>query len=110
MKEEQKNNLETTNDDNIISAIGYIWLLFLVPLLLKKGNKYCEFHAKQGMVLFIASIILMVIGVVPILGWIIAFFGWIAIIIFALLGFVNALQGKEWEMPYLSKYAKKINL
>lgn len=110
MQEEQKDNSNITNDDNIISAIGYIWLLFLVPLLLKKGNKYCEFHVKQGLVLFITSIVLMVIAIVPFLGWIIAFFGWIIVIIFALLGFINALQGKQWEMPYLGKYAKKINL
>ncbi len=106
----QQDNLLNTTDDNIIAAIGYLWLLFLVPLLLKKGNKFCEFHAKQGLVLFIFSLIITVIGALPILGWLIAFFGWILIIIFALIGFVNALQGKEWEIPYLGKYAKRINL
>jgi len=28
----------------------------------------------------------------------------------SVLGIINALQGKKWEMPYLGKYAKKINL
>lgn len=99
-----------TQDDKIIAAIGYLWLLFLVPLLLKKDNEYCQFHAKQGLVLFVASIIIMIIGIIPVLGWIITFFGWIIIVIFALLGFVNALQGRKWEIPYLGKYAQKINL
>lgn len=117
MSEEKKQKSESTpvgqtpmQDDKIIAAIGYLWLLFLIPLLLKKNNDYCQFHAKQGLVLFVFSFIIMILGVIPILGWLIAFVGWVIIVIFALLGFVNALQGRKWEMPYLGKYAGKINL
>jgi len=97
-------------DNKIIAAIGYIWILFLIPLLLKSKNEYCQFHAKQGLVLFGFSILISIIGVVPVLGWLIGFFGWIVVIIFTVLGFVNALQGRKWKMPYLGKFAKKINL
>lgn len=100
-----------SQDDKIIAAIGYLWLLFLVPLLLKKNNEYCQFHAKQGLVLFIFSLVVMILGAIPVLGWLIIIpLGWIIIIIFALLGFINALQGRKWEMPYLGKYAQRINL
>jgi len=100
-----------TPDENIISAIGYIWLLFLIPLFLKKDSQYCQFHAKQGMVLFIFSLLVMILGGVPVVGWLIIMpLGWLAIIILTLLGFVNALQGKQWKMPILGKWAKKINL
>jgi len=97
-------------DEKIIAAIGYFWILFLVPLLLKKNSEYCQFHAKQSMVLFITSIALIIINIIPVLGWIISFLGWIGIIIFGLLGFVNALQGRKWEVPVLGKFAEKINL
>jgi len=99
-----------SGDDKIIAAIGYIWILFLIPLFLKKNNKYCLFHAKQGLVLFVAGIILMVINIIPVLGWLISFFGWIIIVIFSILGFINALQGREWKLPFLSSFAEKINL
>lgn len=100
-----------SSDEKIITAIGYLWILFLVPLILKKNNAFCQFHAKQGLVLFIFSLIVSILGALPLLGWLIILpLGWIIIVIFSLLGFVNALQGKEWEMPYLGKYAKKINL
>jgi len=101
---------KNTSDDKIIAAIGYIWILFLIPLLLKSKNEYCQFHAKQGLVLFGFSIIISIIGVIPILGWLVAFLGWIIVVIFTILGFLNALQGKKWQMPYLGKFAKKINL
>jgi uncharacterized membrane protein len=98
-------------DEKIISAIGYIWLLFLIPLLLKKDSEYCQFHAKQGMLLFVFSLAVMILGGVPVLGWlIITPLGWIAILILTVIGFVNALSGKKWEMPILGKWAKKIDL
>lgn len=113
MSKEKQNNVPqptSATDDNIIAAIGYLWLLFLVPLFLKKNSEYCQFHAKQGLVLFATSIILLVINIIPVLGWIICFFGHIALIILSALGFVNALQGKRWELPFLGQFTKKINL
>lgn len=97
-------------ENKVIAAIGYIWVLFLVPLLGKKESKFAQFHAKQGLVLFIASIILMVIGWIPILGWLIFFVGGISILIFSIMGIIKALQGEYWEMPLVGQYAKKINL
>ena len=98
-------------DERVIAALSYIWVLVLIPLLTKKDNEYCQFHAKQGLLLFIGSFVVMVLGMIPILGWLIILpLGWLAILILSILGIINALQGKKWEMPYLGKYAEKINL
>ncbi len=98
-------------DEKIIAALSYLWILVLIPLLAKKDSEYCQFHAKQGLVLFVASFAIMVLGMIPFLGWFIVLpLGWLAITIFSVLGIINALQGKKWEIPYIGKYAKKINL
>ena len=104
--------LETKKQDaRIMAALSYIWVLVLIPILTKKDDEYVQFHAKQGLVLFIGSFVVMVLGMIPILGWLIILpLGWLAIIVLSILGIVNALAGKKWEMPFLSKYAKKINL
>ena len=52
----------------------------------------------------------MIIGSVPILGWVISFFGWLAIFILVVMGIIKALQGEKWELPYLGRLASKINL
>jgi len=89
-------------DNKFLSAIGYIWFLFLVPLFLKRDSKFAQFHAKQGLVIFIVELL----GFIPIIGW----FLYIVAIVFVVLGIKAALEGKYWEMPILGKYAKKINL
>jgi len=112
----EKNNFMTdtkntlSQDDKIIAALSYVWLLFLIPMFLKKNNAFCQFHAKQGLILFLCSLVLYVVGAIPVLGWLIAFVGWISVAIFSILGIVNSLQGIKWEIPILGKYAKKIDL
>ena len=115
MPEEKKADVSQggspTQDEKVLAAIAYIWVLCLVPLLTKKDSEYCQFHAKQGLVLFIASFAVMVLGMIPILGWLIILpLGWIAIVILSILGIVNALQGKRWKMPYLGKDRKSTRL
>jgi len=93
-------------DNKVIAAIGYVWILCLVPLFLKRHSKFAQFHAKQGLVLFIVEIFGWLIFWIPLVGWLLG----VLILIFAILGIMNALQGNYWEMPILGKYAKKINL
>ena len=93
-------------DNKVIAAIGYVWILCLVPLFLKRHSKFAQFHAKQGLVLFIVEIFGWLILWIPLVGWLLG----ALILIFAILGIMNSLQGNYWEMPILGKYAKKINL
>jgi len=97
-------------DNKILAIIGYLGILCLVPLLGKKESKYCQFHGKQGLVLFIAWVVVNIVAVVPFLGWLIAFFGNIACLILMIVGILNASKGEMKELPVLGEYAKKINL
>ena len=105
---------DDVEDNKVIAAIGYLWILCLVPLLAKKGSKFAQFHGKQGLVLTVVSIILWVVGFIlvfiPIIGWLILFVAWITIIVLAVMGIIKSLNGEYWEMPILGEYAKKIKL
>jgi uncharacterized membrane protein len=92
-----------------LAWLSYIWLLFLVPLLAKKDNKFCKFHAKQGLVLFIAEIIVSIINIIPILGQIIWLLCALCFLIIAIMGIVQSLGGKYWKMPVLGGFAEKFN-
>jgi len=97
-------------DNKVVAAIGYIGILCLIPLLLKPKSAFAKFHGKQGLILVVAWVINFFIGIIPVLGWLLAFIGTIALIILSLLGIIKALAGEYWQMPYLSDYAEKIKL
>ena len=52
-----------------MAAIAYIGILFLIPLLAKKDSEFAQYHAKQGLVLFIVDIIASFLSWIPVIGW-----------------------------------------
>jgi len=108
--EDNKPKGSDVDENKLLAAIGYIGILCLVPLLGKKDSKFAQFHGKQGLVLCIAWVINFFVGLIPIIGWLVAFVGTIALLVLSILGIIKALAGEFWEMPYLAEYAKKINL
>jgi len=106
MTQVQKTSDSDVENNKIMAAISYVWILCLVPLFLKRRSKFCQFHAKQGLVLFIIEVIGWLIFWIPLIGWLLFIF----ILVMAVMGIMNAMQGNYWEMPILGKYARKINL
>ncbi len=102
----------TIEEGKIWAFIGYWGILFLVPLLGKKDNKFALFHGKQGLVLFIFWIIVVwILGFIPIIGWFIFRpLGWLICVILAIIGMVKSLQGQYWKMPVLGDIAEKIKI
>ena len=90
-------------DNKVLSLFAYLGILFLIPLLAAPNSKYARFHANQGLVLFLANIVISVVAVIPILGWIVAIVGGIASFVFSILGIVNAVTGKAKELPIIGK-------
>jgi len=109
---------KSIEEGKIFAFIGYWGLLFLVPILAKKDNKFAVFHGKQGMVLvmaFIADFIIMAIfGWIPVLALIISgILCWLVfftLVVFGIIGMIQALTGKYWKMPILGDIAEKIKI
>ena len=97
------------SDYNWLAAVAYIWILFVIPLLLKRDDAFVQHHAKQGMILFVLEVLVAIFGGIPILGWFLILpLGSLFAILLAVLGIMHALQGDMWQMPFLGKFAKKI--
>lgn len=109
MTDEVKKEPQEVLDGKPYAILAYLWILCLIPLLLKKENKFALFHAKQGLVLFIAEIVIGFVGVIPVLGWAILFFGTFLFGILSLIGIVQVLMGVYWKMPVVGDIAEKIN-
>lgn len=109
-EEIKKNGDSESTEDKAFAAIGYIGVLCFIPLFLKKDSVFVQFHAKQGLVLFIAWVISCFFNILPFVGWVAASVAYIALLILSVIGFVHALSGRYWKMPYLSEYAEKIKL
>ena len=94
-------------DKNLIAILSYFGILFLIPMLAAKDSRFAQFHAKQGLVLFIAEIATTLVAWIPIIGWIGGPILYIIWFIFSIIGIVNVLGGKQTMLPVIGKFASK---
>ncbi|HBR80792.1 MAG: hypothetical protein UX09_C0017G0009 [Candidatus Uhrbacteria bacterium GW2011_GWE2_45_35] len=103
-------NSKDIEENKLLAAIGYLGILCLIPLLAKKDSAFCQFHGKQGLVIFIVWIVLSFINILPFIGQIIWLLGSLVLAVLVVMGMIHALNGEEWEVPVLGQYAKQIKL
>ncbi len=99
----------------IMAVFCYLWILILIPALTKaKEDPFVKYHLRQGLTLVIFIIIGWFveagIGWFPIFGSAIANVWWLASFILAVIGIVNALGGKEKQLPFIGKFAGEIGV
>jgi uncharacterized membrane protein len=81
------------------------YIIFLIPLLAAKESKFAMYHANQGLTLFLVAVIAnVVLGVIPIIGWIILPFANLGITVLAILGIIAAAQGQGKPLPLIGAY------
>jgi len=103
------------SNDKVYGVLSYIGILWLVGLLAGK-TEFARFHANQGLVLFIAEIILgiaagivaVILNFIPIIGAIIV--GLISAVVslgslaLMIMGIVNAAQGQMKPLPVIGGF------
>lgn len=110
-QEKEKSSAPTSKKkEDGIAILSYLGILFLIPLLVRRDDDFCQYHAKQGLILFIAELITCFIAWIPLLGWFIGLFAWILWVVFSVIGIMNVLQGKKKPLPGIGQFAQKINI
>lgn len=79
-------------DNKDIAALGYMWVLSVFVYFYRKNSPFVRHHARQGIVLFILSILLWSI---PVAGRFLE----LGVLALVIMGFLNAAQGKYAPLP-----------
>jgi len=106
---------EEIEQSKVISALAYLGILFFLPLVVQPVTRYGKFHANQGLLLLLTSIaggivISILSALFMVISWRMLFLSSILYTVFyigvaalAVLGIVNALQGKAKPLPVIGK-------
>jgi uncharacterized membrane protein len=89
----------------LLSIIG-----FVIALVARRDDKYVIYYAKQSLVLFIACLIIGVIGWVPIIGWIMYPILVIIWVVLWIVAMIYSLSGNMKPVPIIGNFGDKINL
>lgn len=96
-------------------ALSYLWLLALIPLLVEKDDAEVQWHAKHGLTLLVAEVILwvafailsMVLGPLACVLAIIQLVLFIAIVVIHIICIVKGVNGERFLIPGVSQYADR---
>lgn len=108
-------NKQDVEQNKVMAILAYLGILVLVPILAAKESKFARFHANQGLVLCIASILYGIVysvlsGIIIAISWrlyfLVSILGFVSIVflVLAIIGIVNAANGQEKELPIIGKY------
>lgn len=106
----------SNSDRTIMLVLSYLGILALIPLLVKKDDKEVQWHAKNGLGLTVAWILLWIViaivehfmpGIVScgiaVVHCVLAL-GFLAVIVLAIM---KALKGERMRFPVISDFADK---
>jgi len=99
-------NMELTTEEKNIAIIAYITVIGLIIAFIMNSDKkavFSTYHIKQSLGLAATGLALFVVGMVPILGWLISFFGSLGLLYLWIMGLVNAINGKQKPVPWLGE-------
>ena len=103
-----------------VAAVGYIGFVCFFSLWSARKDSFVRSHASQGVLLFVAEcaglligvILLATVGQIKIIGLVIVGFfeliAGLAALMLSLAGFVKALFGEDWRMPFLGEYRDRV--
>ncbi len=98
------------NKNTLMAVLSYIGPLVIVSYLSAKDDPFVKFHIKQGLVLFVGEIAIWIVTSMVWGLWMIMQFINLGIIVLSIMGIINAVQGKEKELPVVGQYAKSFNI
>ena len=112
---EEKASSEVVSDNRgIMIVLSYLGPLALIPLLVEKEDQEVQWHAKHGLVLFVAWIALLVVmtilSQIPGLGCVFSLVGlglWLASLVVIILCIVKGLNGDRFLIPGVSDFADR---
>ncbi|MGE5175501.1 MAG: DUF4870 domain-containing protein [Hyphomicrobiales bacterium] len=106
----------------LLAAVAYLPALCFVGLFAAPRNRYVAFHARQGLLLFLAEIVAWIaiaiydasIGRIPVLGFLLGalvkFVVGVGFLAATVYGAVKAANGETARLPYLGDAVERMPL
>ncbi len=109
-----------SSNRNVMILLSYLWLLALVPLLTEKDDKEVQWHAKNGLALAIAWVVVLIVwevlsfvmarvfGPLACLGSVVGCVLGIGFLVVDVMAMVKAINGQRMRIPVVTDLAAKM--
>ena len=108
-----------SSNRGVMIVLSYLWLLALVPLLIEKGDSEVQWHAKHGLVLMVAEVILgiglnivtfilfRIAGPIGCMAALVVPVIWVGVLVIHVMAIMKGVNGSRLIIPGVSEYADR---
>lgn len=123
---------DTKPRNTTLAALGYLPVLFFLPLAAGRDDRFCRFHGFQSLVLFSVFILFWVVvwvmdvvfgrmmGSIFVIGFLFRAIAWmvhhlagavisLGYLLVMIAGLIQAAMGNYWRIPILGVYADRLS-
>jgi uncharacterized membrane protein len=110
---------EPSPNRGVMIVLAYLWALAIIPLLVEKHDPEVQWHAKHGLVLMAAELVvifayMIITSIVSIaaigLGCVMSLlfvFAWVGILALHVVAILKGVNGRRLIIPGISEYANR---
>jgi len=95
-------------EGKVFAILSYLSILCIIPLVFKKDNPFVLKHSKQGLILFVGEVAVFIIHII--MGQWFLRLGMFVFGVFSFIGLIASLQGRDADLPIVSKLADSVTL
>jgi uncharacterized membrane protein len=132
-RSESPGSEHASSDAVLLAAVGYVPLLFFLPLFVGTREPFAKFHGRQSLVMF-ATVVLFnvmvsvtdlvlgkILGGMFLIGFFFKAVAWLihypagtlvalAYTVLVIVGIVQAATGQYWRIPVVGAYSERLRL
>ncbi len=91
----------------LLAGLSYLGILCFVPLMFGRGDRFVNFHARQGLVIWIWGVVSLIVLPLP-FGRLFFSLSSTTILVFSLIGVASVALGNTWKLPIVSDLADRL--
>ncbi len=91
-------------DNKLFAILPYLFscIAGIIVGIYVKDSEFVKFHIKNSIRIDITVLLLLVICIIPFIGWVVAIIGLLVLSVIDIIAIVWAFQGKAKELPIIS--------
>ncbi|MFH0753942.1 MAG: hypothetical protein V2A70_05195 [Candidatus Omnitrophota bacterium] len=94
-------------DEKPFTILAYSFILCIIPLIYRKNDAFIQFHARQGLALFLCEMAVFIVSIVFPLLFRPALF---IFAIFSFWGMIQSLRGERTPLPFIHTLSQKLDI
>ena len=91
-----------------MATLSYLGILCIVPLLRNTDDEFVYFHARQGLVIWIWSVLAIVALLIPGIGRAVFQASLLAVVIYSFIGIIAVMLNRAWKLPFVYSLSTRI--